>query len=428
MGVCFYQMYPPEKIDTPRKEEIAMPLSDVKIRNAQPIEKQVKLFDGDGLFLLVTPQGGKYFRLKYRYEGKEKLLALGTYPEISLADARQRREEARQRLAHGIDPGAVKKAKKQAATAETETFEVIAREWHNRQSSVWVPAYAGKMIKSLERSVFPWLGQRPINEIKAPELLMVLRRIESRGTLDTAHRMRFICGQVFRYAIATGRAERDPATDLRGALTPFKERNHAAITDPVKVGGLLRAIDGYEGHFVVQCALRLAPLVFVRPGELRQAEWAEIDLDEAVWNIPAEKMKMKQPHLVPLSKQAIEILKELQPLTYTSRYVFPSARSYVRPMSNNAILAALRRMGFSKDEMTGHGFRAMARTILDEILQVRPDFIEHQLAHAVRDPNGRAYNRTANLTECKMMMQKWADYLDGLKAGAVVVPFKTAKG
>jgi integrase len=405
-----------------------MPLSDVKIRNAKPTEKQVKLFDGDGLFLLVTPQGGKYFRLKYRYEGKEKLLALGTYPEISLADARQRREEARQQLAHSIDPGAVKKAKKHAATAETETFEVIAREWHNRQSSVWVPAYADKMIKSLERSIFPWLGQRPMNEIKAPELLAVLRRIESRGTLDTAHRMRFICGQVFRYAIATSRAEHDPATDLRGALTPFKESHHAAITDPVKVGGLLRAIEGYQGHFAVQCALRLAPLFFVRPGELRQAEWVEIDLDEAVWNIPAEKMKMKQPHLVPLSKQAVEILKELQPLTGASRYVFPSARSFARAMSNNAILAALRRMGFDKDEMSGHGFRAMARTILDEVLGVRADFIEHQLAHAVKDPNGRAYNRTAHLIERRKMMQTWADYLDKLKAGAEVIQFKTAKG
>lgn len=404
-----------------------MPLSDVKIRNTKPAKKQVKLFDGAGLFLLVTPQGGKYFRLKYRYEGKEKLLALGTYPAISLADARQRRDDARQQLAHGIDPGAVKKARKQASTAEKETFEVIAREWHNRQSSVWVPAYADKMIKSLERSIFPWLGQLPINEIKAPELLMVLRKIEARGTLDTAHRMRFICGQVFRYAIATGRAERDPATDLRGALTPFIEKHHAAITDPVKVGGLLRAIDGYEGHFVVQCAMRLAPLVFVRPGELRQAEWAEINLDEREWNIPAERMKMKQSHFVPLSTQAVDILRSLQPLTGSGKYVFPSARSFSRPMSNNAILAALRRMGFDKDEMSGHGFRAMARTILDEVLQVRPDFIEHQLAHAVRDPNGRAYNRTAHLVERRKMMQLWADYLDGLKIGAKVLPFKQVK-
>lgn len=410
-----------------------MNLSDTKIRNTKAKEKQVKLFDSGGLFLLVTPQGSKLWRLKYRHKGadhkrKEKLLALGTYPEISLADARQRRDEARKQVAQGIDPGAVRKAQKQTSTAEPEKFEVIAREWHERQSSVWVPAYADKMIKSLERSIFPWLGQRPMSEIKAPELLMVLRKIEAKGTLDTAHRMRFICGQVFRYAIATGRAERDPATDLRGALTPFKEKNHAAITDPKEVGALLRAIDSYQGHFVVQCALRLAPLVFVRPGELRQAEWAEIDLDEAAWNIPPEKMKMKQPHLVPLSGQAVEILRELQPLTGKGKYVFPSARSFSRPMSNNAILAALRRMGFDKDEMSGHGFRAMARTILDEVLQVRPDFIEHQLAHAVKDPNGRAYNRTAHLAERRKMMQTWSDYLDKLKAGAEVIPFKTAKG
>jgi len=384
------------------------------------------MFDGGGLFLLVTPSGGKLWHFKYRFNGKEKKLSLGTYPEISLADARQRRDEARREVSHDVDPCVVRRAQK-IAGKEGNSFEVVAREWHKRQSSVWVPAYADKIIKGLERSIFPWIGECPVNEVKAPNLLMTLRRIEAKGTLDTAHRMRFICGQVFRYAIATGRAERDPAADLKGALTPFKEKHHAAITDPKEVGSLLRAIDGYKGHFVVQCALRLAPLVFVRPGELRQAEWAEIDLEEAEWNIPAHKMKMKEPHLVPLAKQAVDILRELQPLTGTSTYVFPSARSFSRPMSNNAILAALRRMGYDKDAMSGHGFRAMARTILDEVLQVRPDFIEHQLAHAVRDPNGRAYNRTAHLAERRKMMQTWADYLDGLKAGAVVIPFKTVQ-
>ena len=251
----------------------------------------------------------------------------------------------------------------------------------------------------------------------------MLRRIESRGALETAHRIRTICGQVFRYAIATGRAERDPTADLKGALPPYKKGHHAAITDPKKVKELLKAIDGYQGSFVVKCALQLAPLVFVRPGELRQAEWSEIDFDTAQWNIPAERMKMKEAHLVPLSRQTVAILQELQLLTGRSKYVFPSARSNVRPMSNNAINAALRRMGFEKDEMTGHGFRAMARTILDEVLQVRPDFIEHQLAHAVRDPNGRAYNRTAHLSERGKMMQTWADYLDGLKAGGKVIQF-----
>jgi integrase len=257
--------------------------------------------------------------------------------------------------------------------------------------------------------------------------LGVLRRLESRGILHSAHNIRGICGQIFRYAVATGRAERDPSADLRGALSPVKTINRAAITDPVKVGELLRAIDNYKGSFVVQSALKFAPLTFVRPGELRHAQWTEIDFEKAEWNIPAEKMKMKQPHLVPLSKQAINVLAELKKLTGNGQYVFPG-RTSARPMSDNAILAALRYMGFEKAEMSGHGFRAMARTILDEVLQVRPDFIEHQLAHAVRDPNGRAYNRTAHLVERKKMMQTWADYLDGLKTGAKVIPFHRSEG
>ena len=279
-------------------------------------------------------------------------------------------------------------------------------------------------MSRLERDLFPWIGKRPIADIKAPELLAVLRRVESRGALESAHRIRTICGQVFRYAVATGRAERDPAADLRGALPQPQEKHMAAITEPAKVAELLRVIDGYQGGFVVKCALRFASLVFVRPGELRHAEWSEIDFENAQWNIPAGKMKMKEPHLVPLSQQAIEILKELKKLTGASRYIFPSGRSIDRPMSNNAILAALRRMGYTKDEMSAHVFRAMARTILDEVLQFRPDFIDHQLAHAVKDPNGRAYNRTAHLNERRRMMQTWADYLDGLKIGAKVIPFK----
>jgi integrase len=399
-----------------------MPLTDLKIAKTKPQKKPRTLFDGDGLYLLVTPTGGKLWRFKYRIDGKGKLLAIGAYPEISLADARQRRDEARKQVAHGIDPGAVRKAQKQAETEETETFEVVAREWHTKFSPSWAASHADTTISRMERDLFPWIGKRPISEIKAPELLGALRRVESRGALESARRLKIIAGQVFRYAVATGRAERDPSGDLKGALAPPQEKHHAAITDPKEVAPLLRAIDGYQGHFVVKCALRLAPMLFVRPGELRHAEWAEIDLDEAGWNIPGVKMKMKEPHLVPLPKQAVEILQELQPLTGASRYVFPSARSFVRPMSENAILAALRRMGYDKDTMTGHGFRAMARTILDEVLQVRPDFIEHQLAHTVRDPNGRAYNRTAHLVERRKMMQQWADYLDGLKAGAVVIP------
>ncbi|MDX9822980.1 MAG: integrase arm-type DNA-binding domain-containing protein [Syntrophales bacterium] len=401
-----------------------MPLSDMRVRTAKPREKAYKLSDGDGLYLLVTEKGQKWWRFRYRFDGREKLLSMGTYPEISLADARARRDEARRQVAHHIDPGALRKAQKQAETAETETFEVIAREWHEKFKVNWTDGHATTIMSRLERDLFPWIGKRPIMEIKAPELLTVLRRVESRGALESAHRIRTIAGQVFRYAVATGRAERDPSADLKGALPQPKETHRAAIVDPKEVAPLLRAMDGYQGHFVVMCALRLAPLFFVRPGELRHAEWTEIDFEQALWSIPAHKMKTKQAHIVPLCRQAVEILTELKEYTGNSRYVFPSGRSFVRPMSNNAILAALRRMGYDKDTMTGHGFRAMARTILDEVLNIRPDFIEHQLAHAVRDPNGRAYNRTAHLEERRKMMQTWADYLDGLKAGAVVLPFK----
>jgi len=401
-----------------------MALSDTKIRGVKPSEKPVKLFDGGGLFLLVTPQGSKLWRFKYRHDGKEKLLALGAYPEISLADARERRDEARKQVAHGIDPGSVRRAQKHAETEETETFEVIAREWHGKFINTWSEGHAATTMRRMEIDLFPWIGKRPIAEIKAPELLSVLRRVESRGALESAHRIRTIAGQVLRYAVSTGRAERDPSGDLRGALPQPNENHHAAITDPKEVAPLLRAIDDYHGHFVVKCALRLAPLFFVRPGELRHAEWAEIDLDEAVWNISAVKMKMKQAHIVPLCSQAVERLTQLKELTGASRYVFPSGRSFARPMSENTINAALRYMGYDNKTMTGHGFRAMARTILDEVLHVRPDYIEHQLAHAVRDPNGRAYNRTAHLVERRKMMQTWADYLDGLKAGAQVLPFR----
>ena len=401
-----------------------IPLTDAKIVKTKPLKKPRTLFDGDGLYLLITPTGGRLWRFKYRINGKGKLLAIGAYPAISLADARERRAMAKKQLANGIDPAAVKQARKQADTEETETFEVIAREWHTKFSASWAPSHADTTISRMERDLFPWIGKRPISKIKAPELLGALRRVESRGALESARRLKIIAGQVFRYAVATGRAERDPSADLKGALAMPREKHYAAIIDPKQVAPLLRALDGYQGHFVVKCALRLSPLLFVRPGELRHAEWEEIDLDEAVWNIPASKMKMREAHLVPLSNQAVDILRDLQPLTGTSRYVFPSARSVARPMSNNAVNAALRRMGYDKDTMTGHGFRAMARTIRDEVLHVRPDYIEHQLAHAVRDPNGRAYNRTAHLEERRKMMQTWADYLDGLKAGAVVVPFK----
>jgi len=401
-----------------------MPLTDAKVRNAKPLEKQFKLFDGEGLFLLVTPNGKKGWRFKYRIGGKEKLLSFGTYPEVSLTDAREKRFQARKQVATGVDPSEARKAQQETDAGQENSFEVVAREWHSKFSGTWSASHAKTTLRRLELDAFPVIGKRPIGEIKAPGLLAMLQRIESRGALETAHRVRTVCSQIFRYAVVTGRADRDPAADLKGALPPYKKSHLAAITEPLKVADLLKAIDGYQGSFVVKCAMQLAPLVFVRPGELRKAEWSEFDLDAAEWNIPAERMKMKEPHLVPLSKQAVVILRELHALTSRSVFVFPSARSNARPMSNNAINAALRRMGFEKDEMTGHGFRAMARTILDEVLQFRPDFIEHQLAHAVRDPNGRAYNRTAHLNERKKMMQVWADYLEGLKVGAKVIPLR----
>ena len=407
-----------------------MALTDIQVRTAKPQAKDYKLTDGEGLFLLVAISGGKRWRLKYRFGGKEKLLALGTYPDVSLLEARNKRHEARNQLAHGIDPGGERKALKQTEHEKQEiienSFEIVAREWHTKFSGQWTEGHAVTIMSRLERDVFPWLGTKPVSEVRPVDLLAVLRRIEGRGALETAHRVRTIAGQVLRYAVATGRAERDAAADLRGALPPTQERHHAAITDPKEVAELLRAIDGFKGTFHVKCALKLSPMLFVRPGELRQMEWAEINFEEERWNIPAEKMKMKIPHIVPLCKQAITILKELQPLTGFGKYVFPCHRSPLRPMTNNAINAALRRMGYTSEDQTGHGFRAMARTILDEVLQVRPDFIEHQLAHAVKDPNGRAYNRTAHLVERKKMMQLWADYLDGLKKGAKVIPFTRA--
>lgn len=393
-----------------------MALTDTTIRTAKPGAKPAKLFDERGLFLLVAPTGGKWWRFKYRFEGKEKLLSLGTYPDVSLKDARERRDDARKQIADGIDPSHSRKAQKAMRQIQAaNSFEAVAREWYSKHSPNWVDAHGSRIIRRLERDIFLDLGARPIADITAPELLAVIRKIEARGALETAHRALGNCGQVFRYAVATGRAVRDPSGDLRGALPPVKGEHFAAVTDPALVPQILRAIDGYKGSAVVSCALRLAPLVFVRPGELRGAEWAEIDLDGAEWRIPGARMKLGIDHIVPLSTQAVAILREIQPLTGAGRFVFPSARTSTRPMSDNAILAALRRMDIPKEEMSGHGFRAMARTILDEVLGVRPDLIEHQLAHAVRDANGRAYNRTAHLPARREMMQQWADYLDQLR-------------
>jgi len=403
------------------------PLSEVKVRTAKPMGKAYKLFDGDGLHVLITPTGGKLWRFKYRIgkkdDAKHKTLAFGAYPDVSLQDARKKRDDARKLLAGGIDPAEERKAQKQAAIEEGETFEMVAREWHNKFKPRWKESHAERIMGRLERDIFPFIGKKPISHIKAREVLTLLQRIEGRGANELAHRAKALCSNVFCYAIATSRIEHDPTAGLKGALTPVTTINMAAITDPASVGQLLRAIDAYKGSFVVQCALKFAPLTFVRPGELRHAEWSEINLEAAEWNIPGSKMKMKEAHLVPLSRQAIEILTALKPLTGTGQYVFPG-RTAARPMSENAILVALRTMGYAKDEMSGHGFRAMARTLIDEKLQIRPDLIEHQLAHAVRDPLGRAYNRTQHLEERRKMMQTWADYLDGLKQGHKVLPFK----
>lgn len=394
----------------------AMPLSDLKIRNAKAAAKAVKLFDGGGLYLEVSPAGGKWWRLKFYVDRKEKRLSLGTYPEVSLKEARERRDEARRLLAKGVDPGEHRKAQKAAQQDRAaNSFEVVAREWHAKFSPGWVEHHGDRILRRLERDIFPWIGERPIADIKPVDVLHALRRIENRGALETAHRALSNCGQVFRYAVATGRAERDPTGDLRGALPPAKGEHFAAVTEPDEAARLLRTLDDYRGTFPVVCALRLAPLVFVRPGELRNAKWLDFNLDKAEWRYTATKTGT--PHIVPLSTQAVAILRELHALTGASPYVFPSGRTNDRPMSDNAVLAAMRRVGIDKDEMSGHGFRAMARTILDEVLGVRPELIEHQLAHAVRDPNGRAYNRTAHLPERRKMMQQWADYLDRLKAG-----------
>lgn len=403
-----------------------MPLTDTSIKNAKPRSKPWRAFDGGGLYLEISPAGGKWWRLKYRFGGKEKRLSLGVYPEVSLKEARGRRDSARKLLADGVDPGVNRKAINSARSDRAaNSFEVVAREFYAKYSPTWAPSHASRIGRVFERDIFPWMGARPIAEITAPELLAVVRRIESRGALETAHRALGNCSQVFRYGVATGRCERDPSGDLRGALPPFKGKHFAATTDPAKLAELLRAMEDYRGMPAVCSALRLAPLVFVRPGELRKAEWKDIDLDAEEWRFTVTKTKT--PHIVPLCRQAVEILRELHPLTGSGRFVFPGARTNKRPMSDNAVLAAMRRMGIGKEEMSGHGFRAVARTILDEVLGFRPDFIEHQLAHAVRDPNGRAYNRTAHLPERRKMMQKWADYLDELKAGAEVVGINQAK-
>ena len=391
-----------------------MALTDLAVRKAAVRDKPYRLSDEKGLYLEVALSGSKYWRWKFRFAGKEKRLALGVYPEVSLAEARAARDGARKLLASGVDPSEARKAQKASRVELAEnSFEAVAREWFAKYAPTWVDTHSDKIIRRLERDIFPWVGSRPIDKVTAPILLVCLRRIESRGAIETAHRALQNCGQVFRYAIATGRAERDVSADLRGALSPVIESHHASITDPKAIGALLRSIEGYEGSLVTKCALRLAALVFVRPGELRKGEWAEFDLDKAEWRIPASRMKMREVHIVPLATQAVATLKELLALTGHGRYVFPGARTNGRPMSENTVNAALRRLGYAKDEMTGHGFRSMASTILNEQGWSR-DAIERQLAHGERNNVRAAYNFAEYLPERRRMMQAWADYLDTL--------------
>lgn len=404
-----------------------MSLTDIKARNAKPClkpdgtvtSKAYRLTDGKGLYLEVAPSGGKWWRFKYRFGGKEKRLSLGVYPDVSLKQARDRRDEYRKQVAEGIDPSDIRKAEK-ISEAGQDSFEFVAREWHSKFSANWTKDHAARTLTRIQNDAFPWIGKRNINEITAPELLTVLRRVESRGALETAHRINQICGQIFRYAIATGRAERDPAADLKGALPPTRVKHHASIIEPQAIGALLRAINSYSGSFITLTALKLSPLLFVRPGELRQAEWSEIDLDNAEWRIPPEKMKMRVVHIVPLSNQAVKLFKDIQPLTGNGKYVFPSNRTITRPMSNNTVNVSLRRLGYTKEEMTAHGFRSMASTILNEQGWNR-DAIERQLAHSEKDGVRAAYNYAQYLPERVKMMQAWADYLDGLANGAKII-------
>lgn len=395
-----------------------MALTDTFVKQVKPLKPAGdKYADGQGMYLLVNA-AGKYWRMDYRHLGKRKTLALGVYPAVSLAKARARRAEAREQLADGIDPGAAKREEKVAQlVAAQHTFEAVAHTWLDKTKAERAETTQEKVRNWLNKDIFPYIGALPISTIKPRDVLLAVQKMEARGAIESAHRVKQVCGQVFRFAVATGLAERDVTADLKGALATVPKSHFAAITEPKEVTGLMRAIHSYSGHPYSTAALKLSPLVFVRPGELRSAEWTEIDLDAAEWRIPGVKMKMKNDHIVPLSTQAVDILLSVHPMSGHGKFVFPSIRTGERCMSENTVNAALRSLGFSKEVMTAHGFRAMARTILDEVLEERVDFIEHQLAHTVSDANGRAYNRTAHLPARRAMMQRWADYLDNLRTG-----------
>lgn len=394
-----------------------MPLTDKSIRAAAPKEKRYTLFDTNGLLLIVSPSGGKWWRQRYSFDGKRKHTSLGTYPKVTLKHAREKCFSNHLLIERGIDPAA-----KEASTGIT--FFKVAEEYLDKHTAGWSEVHDTRERRGLNNNVYPWIGEKPLRDITPKDMLDVIRRIEDRGVVETAHRVLRRCGAIFRYGVACQYCNDDPTRNLADALPVARVTHLAAITAPREVGALLNAIDGYTGNYIVCSALRAAPYLFVRPGELRHAEWTEFDLDalmaddECDWEIPAGKMKMREPHIVPLASQVRAILRELHPFSGRGKYLFASVRTPDRPMSNNTMNAALRRMGYSKEDMTAHGFRAMARTLIDEQLKVRPDFIEHQLAHAVRDPLGRAYNRTKHLDERRYMMQQWADYLDELKAAA----------
>jgi integrase len=399
-----------------------MALTNIAINKAKPAEKAYRLSDSGGLYLQITPAGAKCWRMKYRFLGKEKVLAIGQYPHISLLDAREARDKAKKLLANGQDPGYVKQTNKHTAKLEAaNTFEVIAREWHEKHKIKWVAKNAARNLSLLENHIFPSIGRLSIRKIKSSELLTAVQKIEARGNNETAHRTLQICGAIFRYAISTDRASADLSVVLKGALAPVKVQHHASITEPKAIGSLLRAIDNYDGAYLTKQALKLAPFLFVRPGELRQAEWSEIDLTKKEWRIGADKMKMRAVHIVPLSSQALEILTEMKQVARNSNYVFPSATSNKRPMSDNTLNMALRRMGYDKSQITAHGFRSMASTLLHE--QGWPhDAIERQLAHAERNKISAAYNYAEHLPKRREMMQHWANYLDGLKVKSNVSP------
>lgn len=413
-----------EKVATMPK--LAERLTDIKIKSAKPKDKPYKYAAGRGLHLLIKTDGSKHWQFRFRFDGKENTISIGRYPEVSLANAEKKATDALELLANGINPSENKKAVKATKTGElANSFEVVAREWANSYFTNKTASHHDRTMRRLESYIFPWLGSKPISEITAPQILEVVKRIENLNKLETAHRTLQATSQVFRYAVQTGRALRDPCVDLRGALPATVVKHMAAFTEPKQIAELLRAIDGFTGSFTVQTALRLSPLVFTRPSELRTAKWADIDLEANEWRYRVSKTNTM--HLVPLSKQAAKLFADMHPLSGHGEFVFQGGHDPQKPMSAAAINAALKRMGYdTQQDITAHGFRAMARTILHERLNIDPYIIEHQLAHKVPDALGAAYNRTKFIEQRKTMMQQWADYLDELKAGAKIVPFKQA--